>query len=249
MIALGAATAIDLLTTVRSRLLWRHPEWWTLTLSAAAWLMIVSDALAMSNAMHQSHASAVGTMRAFARGWLLMIAAMMLPLSVDAIRATADRSLWRRRDRAIAAWLFGYVMACFLPGAVLSLAVAPALHGPTGVSTAVVALSFAFASLWQLSAWRVRALARCHRTQPLAPDGWRADYDCVRYGWTTGVWWSVACGALMFACGLLGHGATAAAVMAIATVIGVSERYMVPPNQHWLAVPIASLAVLAALTR
>ena len=251
MIALGMAPAIGALTAFRSRVLWRHPEWWALALSAAAWLMLVSEAVALSTFTHRSHV--VGATRsietlAFARGWLLMVVAMMLPLGVGAIRATADRSLWRRRHRAIAAWLAGYLTACFLPGAVMSIAVAPHLQGRAGVSTAAVALCFAFASLWQVSAWRARALARCHRTRPLAPDGWRADYDCMRYGWTTGVWCFLACGALMFACGLLGHGAPGVAVMAIATGIGVAERYLVRPDQRWLTAPIAAMALTAAVT-
>jgi hypothetical protein len=251
MTAMGIAPAFGALTTFRARALWRHPEWWALALSAAAWLTIVSDALAGSTATHSSHAAVVGTPMiepiAFARGWLLMIAAMMLPLGVDAIRATADRSLWRRRNRAIAAWLCGYVMACFLPGAVVSIAIA--LQRPTGRSTAFVALSFAFASLWQVSAWRARALAMCHRTQPLSPDGWRADYDCMRYGWTIGWWCSLACGALMFACWLLGHGAPGVAAMAIATGIGVAERRMVRSHQRWLVAPIAAMALVATTTR
>ena len=94
---------------VRDRVAWRHPEWWTLAISAAAWLLILGTS-EVGNATHGAHGARVSAVApnnplVDAGAWLIMIAAMMLPLCVATIRATADRSLWRRRHRAIACWL------------------------------------------------------------------------------------------------------------------------------------------------
>jgi hypothetical protein len=210
----------------RARTIWRHPEWWALALSAVAWSIVVGDAFSSLSAPHRTHVPDATAIDALSRDWLLMVFAMMVPLSITSIRATAERSLWRRRNRAIAGWLLGYTAACLIPGVVLSIAVI-ALLGAARSSATFIALSIAAAAIWHVTPPRARALMTCHRTQPLAPDGWRADYDCLRYGWTTGVSCSLACGGLMFASWLIGHGPFGVAAMAIATTISFVERYKV----------------------
>ena len=226
MSARSLAYAFGPFTGFRARIIWRHPEWWALALSASAWSIIVTTAFTASTARHQSHPGDPIAIVALTRDWLLMILAMMVPLSVGSIRTTVDRSLWRRRNRAIAGWLLGYMAACLIPGLILSILVI-ALLGPARSSAVVIALSIAAAAIWHVTTPRVRALMTCHRTQPLAPDGWRADYDCLRYGWTIGVACSLACGGLMFASWLLGHGPIGVAAMAAATAISFVERYKV----------------------
>src|SRR5262245_26892105 len=215
---------------VRARVAWPHPEWWTLAMSAVAWTLIAAP-----RPPHHDHGVVAHT-----RDWLLMIVAMMLPLSVASIQATAARSLWRRRHRAIAWWLAGYLTPWFMLGAAVSFAWRP-------VSAPVAALAFIVAGLWQVSTLRARALKRCHRTPSLAPTGWRANYDCARYGWTTGVYCVAACGALMVACSLLGHGPIGLAGMVATTMVGAAERYLIRPDQRWLAGGLALQAVVAAV--
>ena len=88
---------------------WRRPEWWSLALCAAAWLLMV-----------RRHWHGIS-------GWMLMTFAMMLPMVVDSIRATAERSLWRRRHRAIAAFLIGYLSLWIVIGVLMTKALAPKL--------------------------------------------------------------------------------------------------------------------------
>jgi hypothetical protein len=42
--------------------------------------------------------------------WMLMVAAMILPLQIDGVRRIAEYSLWSRRHRAIAGYLVGYLI-------------------------------------------------------------------------------------------------------------------------------------------
>ena len=177
----------------------RYPEWWTLGLSAAAWV-----------AMLQPHAHH----RAPLLQWLLMTVAMMFPVMLDSIRATAERSLWKRRNRAIAGFLLGYLACWMLAGAILI-----AIRIPAEPRFAAAALLIAAA--WQCTRAKRIALTGCHATMPLAPRGWRADRDCIRYGWLLGTRCVVSCWALMLACFLTGH---ALAAMIALTAIVVLER-------------------------
>ena len=239
---------------VRDSVAWPHPEWWALMVSAVAWiLLIVPHAIALAGAPdHDHHAPAslpgASSVVLDARDWLLMIVAMMFPLSVASIQATAARSLWRRRHRAIAWWLGGYITPWFILGVVVSLCTTLLSIEPLAGSSATAALAFMVAGLWQISSARALSLKRCHRTQPLAPSGWRANCDCVRYGWTTGVYCVATCGVLMVACWLLGHGALGLAGMMAGMTISLAERYMIRPNQRWLAAALGLMAVVAAST-
>jgi predicted metal-binding membrane protein len=231
---------------IRRRLAWPHPEWWALALSAAAWLVIVATALftAASGDSHHASLSHSINLTTSLKNWLLMTVAMMFPLSIGAIQATAHRSLWRRRHRAIAGWLVGYLAVWLLVGVTLWLISTLLLTRPMLASRSVVAIAFLLAASWQVAPTRARALARCHHTQPIAPAGWRADYDCVRYGWTMGVWCSMTCGALMVACWLVGHGPPGVIAMAFATLIGFTERYVARPDPRWLAASIVVMAMI-----
>jgi predicted metal-binding membrane protein len=202
---------------------WRHPEWWSLALCAGAWTWLL-----------RGHAHA-HTFSAQLTNWLVMTLAMMLPMVIVPIRTTARRSLWHRRDRAIAAFLLGYLGCWTVAGIAVSfLHVTHPLAGTIG---------FAVAGAWQLTRWKRIALAGCHRTEPLAPRGWRADRDCMRYGVLIGVNCVLSCWALMLACFLSGH--TLLATL-IATAIALAERYTIRPDQRLLACALFAAALAAA---
>ena len=101
---------------------------------------------------------------------------------------------------------------------------------------------FAIAAVWQLAPIRLRALRACHRSVPLAPRGWRADADCLRFGWLTGGQCVLSCWALMLACVLAGH--TLLAMVGVAA-IGVAERYFVQPGQRFVSfTPLLAIALV-----
>jgi predicted metal-binding membrane protein len=66
--------------------------------------------------------------------WLVMTVAMMVPLTVASIRTTAARSLWSRRERAVAGFLLGYLGPWLIAGmAVTMLATVLAGHSLTAL--------------------------------------------------------------------------------------------------------------------
>jgi predicted metal-binding membrane protein len=184
---------------------WRHPEWWALALSLGAWVLLVGE----------------GAHRHFA-AWSLMVVAMMVPLVVGPIRTTAARSLWRRRHRAIAIFLAGYLILWLAAGAGFFLLLSVLGVNAGSPSPLLIASAFALALGWQLAPAKRRALNACHRTMPLAPRGSRADRDCFRYGLRIGAYCLMSCWALMLACLITGHATPALAVI---TLVLTAERY------------------------
>jgi predicted metal-binding membrane protein len=232
------------------RFKWRHPEWWSLGVSLLAWLLLVlpliCSGLRFKVGHHSNHPQ--GAHLAWFLEmcwWIVMVVAMMLPLIVRSIRVTAARSLWARRDRAIFVFMLGYLAAWMLAGLVISSAILslrvqgwfrPAIDTP---------FAFALAAVWQLTAAKGRTLRSCHRTIPMVPRGWRANLDCLRYGWMIGGNCLLSCGALMVACSLSGH---SLAAMAGAGSISAAERYMARPNHRILSAAITAFGIFSAFS-
>jgi|SRR5579859_785036 len=209
---------------------WCWPEWWSLALSAVAWLVLVGHALLDPTGHHPpGRAEIIGI-------WLLMVLAMMVPLQRFSIRLTATRSLWRRRERAIAGFLVGYLSPWLIVGASVAALDVSATRNPW-----LGGLGFAIAAVWQLTPAKATALRACHRSVPLAPHGWRADRDCFRFGWLTGKGCLVSCWALMLACVLAGH---SLAAMACVSVIAFAERYAIRPRQKAPFSPLLGAALV-----
>jgi predicted metal-binding membrane protein len=209
-----------------------YPEWWTLLLAGCAWV-----ALLRHGWQHAGHAFAPRmTFVEETSAWLVMVAAMMLPLVGDAIRQTALGSLWSRRNWAIAEFVAGY----FGPWLLMGVAFAGIRQSSWSHVDWTPALAFASTVLWLPTTLRRRALAACHRRVPLAPWTWRADRDCVRFGWLIGSACVGRCWPLMLACAFAGHGLVATAGgMAVIIV----ERSSFRPRTRTAAAGAALLAV------
>lgn len=203
------------------RFFWSHPEWWSVGLSGFAWaIMLLHD---WNDAGHGDHHRM--TVPEEVRYWMLMVAAMMLPLLIYTVRFTAFASLWRRRHRAIAGFLLGY----FAPWLVAGIIAAMLRQEAWTHTYAAAALAFVLAALWQRTHLHRRALAACHRSWPLAPVGWRADRDCLRFGRFIGAACVRTCWPLMVACMFAGHGPMA---MTGSMILSASERWSFRPSRR-----------------
>jgi predicted metal-binding membrane protein len=193
---------------------WRHPEWWTAVICASGW-----GAMLLRGREHAGqgvfHSISFGQELA---SWMVMVAAMMLPLVFHSVWLTAISSLWARRHRAMAGFLVGY----FAPWLTLGVMAASMRRESWTHHYSVVALFFFTAALWQLTPMHKRATVACHRTQPLAPLGWQADRDCLRFGSTIGIACVSSCWPLMLACALAGHALIA---MIAGMIVSVGERW------------------------
>lgn len=231
----------------RARVTWRHPEWWILALSAGAWGYMLAGDIAWSvRRIHDAPGAHVPALSAQAvladlRTWVVMTVAMMVPLVSGPLRAVALRSLWCRRHRAMALFLIGYVAVWLIAGVAAVLATRTSGVFPNSAPL-TAAVGFLLAAAWHDLPLRRRALTSCHFTMPIAPSGWKADADCLRYGCGIGRRCVVSCWALMLACALARHSPVA---MLCTAALMLTERFAFRPRPH---LAIATLALLALVS-
>jgi predicted metal-binding membrane protein len=214
-----------------------------LAISAVAWLLLVIRPGGMALPAHCLTAMpggmssttlgellAINPPATLAVGWVLMLAAMMVPLLIPPVRHIRDRSFVQRRPRAIALFTTGYVAIWMAAGAMLiglALAIQLAVSGPL----AALALEMVIALIWQVSPLKQRCLNRCHAHPALAAFGRAADIDALRFGLTHGVWCAGSCWALMLLPLLVSRGHLAA--MAAVTLWLAAERLDRPTTPRW----------------
>lgn len=195
-------------------------------ISMMAWAVLLAEPSVVN-----SHCLSMGdSPRAITAGWVLMLIAMMGPLTIPALHHIRFTSLARRRVRAIAMFVAGYgaiwLAYGFLFGAIerMSLSVAQASYVPATFAV--------FAALvWQASPYKQICLNRCHENRPIAVFGFEADLDVLRFGLTHGVWCVGGCWALMLFPMLLPEGHLAA-MIAIAMLV-YCERLEDPALPRW----------------
>jgi predicted metal-binding membrane protein len=194
--------------------------------SVVAWAVLLARPFGMNSHCLNMEESP----RAIAGAWVLMLVAMMAPLTVPALHHIRLTSLARRRGRAIAAFLSGYGavwMGCGLLFEAIeraTISVSPRSYVPATVA--------AFAALaWQASPFKQICLNRCHRNRPIAVFGLEADLDAFCFGVTLGAWCVGGCWALMLLPILLPQGHMAA--MAASAVLIFCERLEDPGPPRW----------------
>ena len=224
---------------------WQHPEWWSLALSALAWSVLLRPHIGFR---HHQYPHTSPRFAAVWSGevlwWMVMVIAMMWPLIGGRVRATAVRSFGPRRARAVVVFMFGYVAVWLTAGVIVTFLIL-CVRSHRSIDATFLFIVFMLAAAWQLTPYKELALRLCHRTIPLSPQGWRADHDCLRYGWIIGGSCLLSCGFLMAACTVSGHNLAA---MLGTGAIGFVERYSFRPNHRILAGAIAVVAVTCVLT-
>lgn len=208
-----------------------HPEWPAALLAAAAWPLALSGSTVRATGSTPAHGHGTDVTAAVIAGlphWSVMTVAMMLPIALPAVRHVGRNSLRRRRRRAMAAFLLGYLMVWLLFGAA-ALALADA------VRPAAVGL-LALAALWPFTLWHRRMRAGCHRTLPLPPSGFAATRADIRFGLQHGVYCTVSCAPAMLAMAALLHNGVLP--MLATTVLLTAARFL---PARYLRVPLPLL--------
>lgn len=207
--------------------------------SAAAWIAIVASSLGLgqgglADALCSSTPSArwltAGWIQSTSGGWLLMIVAMMGPMTLPAIVHIRISTFANRRRRAVSLFVLGFMAAWVIPGLAMT-ALATAVRDATANSTGPAALAVLVACVWQVSPLKQRCLNRCHAHRPLSAFGLKADVDALRLGLRHGLWCIGTCWALMLAMVLMPGWQLAA--MVVVAVLAFCERLDPPSAPAW----------------
>jgi predicted metal-binding membrane protein len=223
------------LSVVPTRLaspLTRYPQWWVIGGAAAAWAALAAQ-LAGAHSAHAGHAAPGGTGFAV---WSLMCVAMMVPVTLPALRHVYANSIRSRRQWATVVYLTAY-LAVWIAFGIVAMAVR------VPVESRLVAIGLlCVAAVWQLTHTKRRALLACRRTIPLPPQGRRADAACARFGLRQAWRCVVTCWPLMLLMALV---PVHVAVMAVLAGFMYAEERTHLGRQ--MVRPAAALLVVAAI--
>jgi predicted metal-binding membrane protein len=257
-----AAVATGAWRRVSIVLAWR-PEWPVAVLAGVCWLLLALLSLGAvgslgllprdgSHAGHAAHASSLAPPSSLAfvnaasllMSWLLMSFAMMVPVTLPAVRHVAFNSIEARRARAMTIYVAAYMAVWGLFG-VMSLTLIEAGRRLIAIDNlALSAIVLAGATAWQLTRIKRRAIVACKRTVPLPPHGLRADRACARFGVMQAWRCIVACWPLMLLMAAMPHPHPLWPMIALTIVVLVEERAR---NRDRLIVPIACLFAVATV--
>lgn len=202
-----------------------HPEWWAAVLAVAAWPAALSGGGEHPVIVGHQHDAAATAVLTGLPHWAVMCVAMMVPITLPAVRHVGRNSLRRRRTRATAEFLLGYLIVWLLFGAA-ALAVGTAL---TELAPALIAAAL----LWPFTPWHRRLRGWCHRTVPLPPRGLRAARADVRFGLQHGAACVGTCAPAMLAMVVPWHDGPLpmlAAALVVAAARFLPARYLRPPR-------------------
>jgi predicted metal-binding membrane protein len=211
-----------------------HPEWRITVLVAVAWFALLSTSVSHGGHVRPSADRATaaeqsaetdhrfhkhrpseagspepsagwnGSLRALS-AWTLMALAMMVPVTLPAIRHVGLNSIRRRRQWAMSLYLIVYLGVWMVFG-LLALGAYGLLEKSTTLGDrALLAFALVVAAGWQLTRYKRRAVFACRRTVPLPPTGFRADVGCARFALKQALRCVTSCWALMGAM-VVGHG-------------------------------------------
>lgn len=174
--------------------------------------------------------SALDWMLSVSAGWLLMVVAMMTPLSLQPLLHIRISSFSDRRWRSTALFLMAYVAIWLAAGGASKLLELILNRGLQDAShqAAVAAL---IACLWQVSPLKQQCLNRCHAHRSLSAFGRMADIDALRFGLEHGIWCVGSCWALMLFAGSLSQWHISG--MLLVALLMYCERMDPPTTPCW----------------
>jgi predicted metal-binding membrane protein len=239
VVALGRQRA-----RVLDALRWR-PEWWAALVVAAAWLALIGGLGAHDPmAGHDMASAGVGAILARLPGWILMVVAMMVLVTLPAARWVGLNSIRSRRIRAMSLYLAVYVGAWSVFG-LLVLGAEELVRANTALDgRSLLTVALAAAAGWQLTRSKLRALYACGRTVPLPPVGLRADVGCARFALVHAMRCMRSCWALMVVMTLVGHWSVLW-MAALTGIVVIEEQTLI--GRRLLGLSAVALAFAAGL--
>ena len=176
--------------------------------------------------------------------WIIMVAAMMFPLLNEPVKHVAFSVKLKDKYFGILSFLAGYIIVWTVIGILFLLL-------PFCLDTLVNIQNLFLKALTNASGFLVAAalvwlpsrpfrMTRCSQTAPIGIQGWKLPADCFSYGLKIGLACLSLCWSPMAALILSNHNP---ALMLIATIVIVYERYLLPHTSKfsgyaWIAIAL-----------
>ena len=206
----------------------RHPEWWMILLSAAAWVFVAGGS-------PESHAEVSGP-GARAAALAAMVVAMMLPLTAGRLREMARSTTSPFRHRAAAAFVAGYMAVWML--AMIAIDAAWRLTLSAAGWAVAAGIVIAAAVLWEAAPGKWRQVPHGH--------GRRMDAGSAGSGAVAGASCVASCWALMAACVVFAHSLP---VMAAFFLVQLHGRYRRPASPALAALAVLGVCLVSLAMR
>lgn len=169
-----------------------------LSVSLLAWLALLTTSETSPHCAALSAGEEQGPLRvaemagAVARGWGLMLVAMMAPMLIAPLYFVYASSFARARARLMALCALGYGAMWTVAGLTLGAAqLVVTVELPASWWPALLAGPAAL--VWQASPWKKTCLNRCHQWAPIPAFGLSAHSGALRLGLTHGFWCVGSC--------------------------------------------------------
>ena len=172
----------------------------------------------------------------------LMTVVMMGPALLPGATHVAANSFYWRKKRAVTYYCFSY-LACWTVASWTTMAFIMNLRAFL-TSYQIAGLFFAGASIWQISEAKRISLAKCHKSIPLVPRGFKADLSCIAFGSTNG--WACLMSCWPFMSAIMALPQFLVFSMPISAVYVVAERRS-DPNKNLLSKSGMIMAVVAVI--
>lgn len=242
----------------------RHPEWWVVGASIAAWVLLVpgfynlgggEDASSIiacepfpgvdRTTLTDMNSGFLMTLGSKALHWIVMIVAMMFPLLIGSTRHVAFSLPRKARHRGIFLFLAGYSMLWLLAGIFFSLLPVISeilvIERPSVIQPMISASGFLLAACIHWQPGRAVRMMTCSHTMPIRIQGAGLYRDTISYGLRTGYNCLALCWLPMFALVLNHH---SIALMYIVTVVLLFERYLFPHTSKFSSYAWGVLGIL-----
>lgn len=129
--------------------------------------------------------------------WMIMILAMMLPMTAAPLEHVRVRSFASSRIANMLSFIAGYVSVWMLAGAIL-IGIVFALRVSQVSPLISVGGAFLLTIGWLVCPWRQVSHNRCHRRPSLPPRHVAPFLPSLQFGAGHGVWCAISCGPIMF---------------------------------------------------
>ena len=204
-----------------------NPHWFILVISALLWAFNVSQQLGLvrahhyhhQHAHHSAHVDGVSSLLKMMFDWMLMVYAMMLPMTSGTIRAIANRIPISRQLRSLVLFIVGYSLVWLAFGLVLQslseiLSNSQFIVALKNIPSAAIA--FVLAALLSNARFRMRLLNACGGIWAPRIIGFKADMDVFKIGLHEGIKCVQTCAHVMIAMQIAGHSFIQMAILTVA---------------------------------